>query len=49
MCSFNYLRCAPFATAMLTKGGRFSIWVSSLSTVLNSFGDYGTVSEFTFG
>ena len=49
MYSFNYLGCVPFATAKLTKGGRFSILVSSLSTALNTFGEDGTVAAFIFG
>ena len=49
MYSFNYLGCVSFTTANLTKGGQFSIMVSSLSTALNPFGEYGTVAEFTFG
>ena len=49
MYSFNYLGCVPFTAAKLTKGGRFSMQVSSLSTALNTFGEYGTVAAFTFG
>ena len=49
MYSFNYLGCVPFTTAKLTKGGWFRIFVSSLSTALNTFAEYGTVEAITFG
>ena len=49
MYSFNYLGCVPFTRAKLTKGGRFSILASSLSTALYTFGKYGTVAAFTSG
>ena len=48
MYSFNYLECVPCTTARLTKGGQFNILVSSLSMVLNTLGEYGTVAAFTF-
>ena len=49
MYSFNYLGSAPFTTAKLTKGERFSILVLFLVTAINTFGEYGTVAAFTFG
>ena len=49
MFGFNYLGCDPFTTAKFTKGGRLSILVTSLSTALNTFEEYGTIAEFNFG
>ena len=55
MYSFNYIGCVPFTAAKLTKGGWFSILVSSLSKALNTLGNlskemfHGTVAAFTFG